>query len=217
MDTAALLAAVAARRPGLVAVPAFLDLAEPDLTAAVGGLGVATAVVLPLLFTEAFHTRVDSPAAVTAAAAATGTELITGAHLGVGPEVLAALRTRAAEADIDDATEILLLAVGSSDAGANRQVQLLAQRWAARAAPVRSARSSRPPSRGRPRRWPSPASPARSFRCSRPPACCSTRCARQAGSSGTAVAAPLGTLLAGLILQRYDEAVAAARQRCSPA
>ena len=60
--------AAQALRPGLVAVPAFLDLSEPDLTAAVAALrddlSVAEAIVLPLLFSEAYHATVDAPTAV---------------------------------------------------------------------------------------------------------------------------------------------------------
>ena len=51
---------------------AFLDLAEPDLNAVVGGQAAAghrRIVVVPLLFTVAFHATIDVPQAVVRAAA----------------------------------------------------------------------------------------------------------------------------------------------------
>lgn len=126
----ALLAAVAARRPGLLAVPAFLDLTEPDLTTAAGALSAPSAVVVPLLFTEAFHTKVDTPAAVAAAREATGVDLVVAGHLGTGDDVLGALRGQAERSEVGDDEEILLLAVGSSDESANGAVAALAEQWA---------------------------------------------------------------------------------------
>ena len=55
-----------AEQAQITAVPA-LDLAEPDLGAAVRQLaeaGHTTAVVVPLLFTEAYHATVDVPETV---------------------------------------------------------------------------------------------------------------------------------------------------------
>ncbi len=128
--------AVQELRPGLVTVPAFLDLSEPDLTAAVaalqGDLGVSEAVVLPLLFTEAFHARVDAPTAVREAQEATGVTLRLGGILGMGDEVLQALQDSAGRAHIAVHEAILLLAVGSSRDEANLAVHDLAERWSAR-------------------------------------------------------------------------------------
>ncbi len=215
METAALLAAVADLRPGLVAVPAFLDLAEPDLTAAVRAMGVDSAVVLPLLFTEAFHTRVDVPAAVAAASSATGADLLTGAHLGMGSGVLAALRTSAADAGIADNVEILLLAVGSSDAAANREVESLAQRWAAqRSGPVRAAFATTEPRAATALDGPEFGGAVVPLFAANGLLLDAVR--RQAADRRITVASPLGVLLAGLVLRRYDEALAA-RHRCSPA
>src|SRR6478735_6435737 len=96
--------AVQALRPGLVAVPAFLDLSEPDLTAAVAALQedgpIPEAIVLPLLFTEAFHAKVDAPTAVSEAEAATGVALRLGCILGMGEDVLQALEDSAGRAHI---------------------------------------------------------------------------------------------------------------------
>src|SRR6478609_9801036 len=87
--------AVQVLRPGLVAAPAFLDLSEPDLTAAVTkiqqDLPITEAIVLPLLFTEAFHARLDAPTAVREAEEATAVSLRLGGILGMGEDVLQAL------------------------------------------------------------------------------------------------------------------------------
>nr|WP_275889426.1 CbiX/SirB N-terminal domain-containing protein [Nakamurella flavida] len=137
----AVMAAVAELRPGLVTRPAYLDLMEPDLGQAVVALQqegeLARAVVLPLLFTQAFHATVDTPTAVGEVTGETGVELLVGDILGMGDEVLAALRAAARTADVPDDAAILLLAVGSSVQSANDAVHDLAGRWAAlRTGPV---------------------------------------------------------------------------------
>ena len=52
-----LMAAVGALRPGLEVASAFLDLSQPDLRTAVAAIGAHRAVVVPLLFAQAFHAR----------------------------------------------------------------------------------------------------------------------------------------------------------------
>ena len=54
------------------------------------------AIVLPLLFSEAFHATVDAPTAVREAQAATGVSLRLGGILGMGEDVLLALEDSAA-------------------------------------------------------------------------------------------------------------------------
>ena len=59
--------AAVAEQARIPAVPAYLDLAQPDLSTAAGSLadaGHATAVVVPLLFTEAYHATIDVPETV---------------------------------------------------------------------------------------------------------------------------------------------------------
>ena len=207
-DIEELLAAVAALRPGLTAVPAYLDLTEPDLPTAVEALDTPIGVVVPLLFTAAFHVQVDVPAAVRGSGS--GTELVVAEHLGLGEPVVQALVARAAEAGLDDHREILLLAVGSSDQGANAAVGDLADRWAARrTGPVRPAFAT--------------SEPRASDVLARPgfaglvvPLFVASgllldAIAKQAEPLGIPVAAPLGSLLAPLVLDRYDRAVQAAR------
>ena len=59
--------AAVAEQANITAVSAYLDLAQPDLGAAVRRLaeaGHTRAVVVPLLFTEAYHATVDVPQTV---------------------------------------------------------------------------------------------------------------------------------------------------------
>jgi sirohydrochlorin ferrochelatase len=207
-DVDELLAAVAGLRPGLTAVPAYLDLTEPDLPTSVTALGASAAVVVPLLFTAAFHVQVDVPAAVRDSG--NGTDLLVAEHLGLGEPVLQALVARARTTGIDDDREILLLAVGSSDEAANAAVGELAQRWAARrAGPVRAAFAT-----SAPRASDLLAVPG--FSGAVVPLFVASgllldATAKRAQPRGVPVAAPLGTLLAPLVLDRYDRAVRAAR------
>jgi sirohydrochlorin cobaltochelatase len=206
-DIDTLLAAVAALRPGLITRAAYLDLTEPDLPTAVADLDRPAAVVVPLLFTAAFHVQVDVPAAVRKSRK--GTDLLVAQHLGLGDDVLAALAARAARAGIEKDREILVLAVGSSDEAANAAVQGLADRWAARrAGPVRAAFAT--------------SSPRASDLLAEPGFCGAVvplfvasgllldATAKRARPLNIPVAAPLGTLLAHLVLHRYDQATLAA-------
>ena len=90
---AELMQAVADLRPGLRTSSAFLDLSHPDLPEAVRALTTPSAVVVPLLFAQAFHARVDVPEAVAAAAASTGVQLRTAEILGLGPAIRAAVES----------------------------------------------------------------------------------------------------------------------------
>ena len=121
-------AADAADRP---ARHAFLDLAEPDLAAVTAELAAAghrRAVVVPLLFTVAFHATVDVPQAVSAAAASAGIELEVSDILGTGDDVAAVLLNALADAGVAPGVPVLLFAVGSSNVGANAAVDELAAR-----------------------------------------------------------------------------------------
>ncbi len=76
---------------------AYLDLTDPDLAAVAADLataGVRRAVVVPLLFTDAFHARIDVPAAVTQAAESSGVELVLAPILGTGDDVVAVVADR---------------------------------------------------------------------------------------------------------------------------
>ncbi len=215
-----LMRAVALLRPGLVAVPAFLDLTEPDLTQAVSALQqdapereVTEAVVVPLLFSEAFHARVDAPVAVQEAAEATGVSLALAGILGMGEAVLEALEEAAGRAHISAHEAILLLAVGSSRAEANEAVHELAERWSARRlGPVWAGfATTGDPSAGEVLRR----AEAQGRRIGvvplfLAPGLLLDATARAALDMEAEVAEPLGTALAELVLHRYEEARVAA-------
>jgi sirohydrochlorin cobaltochelatase len=111
--------------------PAFLDLADPDLVTVVRRLAAAghtQAVVVPLLFTVAFHATVDVPEAVREAAVETGVELVVSEILGTGADVEELVRTSMVGAGVPAEDDVLLYAVGSSNAAANDAVHALASR-----------------------------------------------------------------------------------------
>jgi sirohydrochlorin ferrochelatase len=135
--------AAVAEQTGIITLPAYLDLAEPDLGGAARQLadaGHASAVVVPLLFTEAFHATVDVPETVRSVTESVSLQLIVTDILGTGDDVAQLLRECMASRGIDDRAAILLFAVGSSRPGANEAVVDLATRLAGdRRGPVRAA------------------------------------------------------------------------------
>jgi len=115
----------------ITAVPAYLELAEPDLAAAARQLaeaGHTAAVVVPLLFTEAFHATIDVPETVRDVSGSLPLDLVVADILGTGDEVADLLRESMVAAGIDDQSSILLFGVGSSKPAANETVFDLAAR-----------------------------------------------------------------------------------------
>lgn len=135
----ALVAETRALRPDLRIEAAFLDLSKPSLDTVVDKLvrgGVEEIVVVPLLLTEAFHARVDVPAAVAAAAARhPGLQIRATSILGLEPRFLEVLdqrlRTALATARVRELDALVLAAAGSSDPLANQSVARLARVWGA--------------------------------------------------------------------------------------
>ena len=131
-----------AQQGKITAVPAYLDLAEPDLSTAAAKLAAAghsAAVVVPLLFTEAYHATIDVPDTVRDVAASLPLQLVLADILGTGDDVADLLRQSMAAAGIADHSSVLLFAVGSSNPGANQAVVDLAARLAeVRHGPVRA-------------------------------------------------------------------------------
>lgn len=121
---------------------AYLDLTDPDLEAvavALAAADVRRAVVVPLLFTDAFHARIDVPDAVARAAASSGVELVLAPILGTGDDVVAVVAERLSAAGTAADEPILLYAVGSSRPEANAAVADLGDRLAVRrGTPVRA-------------------------------------------------------------------------------
>ena len=188
---------------------AFLDLAEPDLAAtaaALGDRGFRRAVVVPLLFTSAFHATVDVPGAVAAATAATGVDLTIADILGTGDDMLAVVAQSMRDARIAEQTDVLLYSVGSSDEAANDAVHDLAARLAAtRTGAVLAAFGTRPPRAAsvlaelkQPGIVPLFVSPGLLL----------DPLVTLAAERQLAMAPPLGDLVAPLLLQRYDAALA---------
>ncbi|MFC6086251.1 sirohydrochlorin chelatase [Sphaerisporangium aureirubrum] len=128
----ALLAEVRRARPSLEVRAAYLDHSRPALGEALSGLDEA--VVLPLLLTEAYHSRVDIPSALAEARRENPALRVTqGATLGPHPLLLAALERRLAEAGVplgDPSTAVVLVSAGSSDPHANAVIARTARRWA---------------------------------------------------------------------------------------
>jgi sirohydrochlorin cobaltochelatase len=125
-----LMAAVAVQAQ-IPALPAYLELAQPDLSAAarqLADVGHATAVVVPLLFTEAYHATVDVPETVRDVADSLPLQLVVADILGTDDDVAGLLIETMDEAGIDDHTSVLLFAVGSSNPEANAAVFDLAAR-----------------------------------------------------------------------------------------
>lgn len=133
---AALMDEVRRQRPDLDVRLSFLDLSAPrlpDTLAAVAADGHRSAVVVPLLLGHAFHARVDVPGAVARAARRhPGLHIATAAVLGGDPRLggAALRRLTAAAGPLDDpGLGVVLAAVGSSHAPANRAVAEVAAGW----------------------------------------------------------------------------------------
>jgi sirohydrochlorin ferrochelatase len=132
----AMLAQVRALRPDLRVDVAFLDHCAPSPAKVFDRLvraGFEEAVVVPLLLTDAFHARVDVPAAV----AATGRLHVCATPvLGFDPVMLhlldLRLRTALSAARVRELDGLVLAAAGSSDPLATRAVARVARQWGLR-------------------------------------------------------------------------------------
>jgi sirohydrochlorin cobaltochelatase len=141
--------AAVADQAKITTVPAYLDLAQPDLAAASRQLaeaGYTTGVVVPLLFTEAFHATVDVPETVRDVTGSLPLDLVVADILGTGDDVADLLGQSIVAAGIDDQSSVLLFGVGSSRPAANEAVFDLAARLAdGRRSPVRACFGTCPP------------------------------------------------------------------------
>lgn len=136
----ALVGEVRKMRPDLRIEAAFLGLSKPSFPTVVDKLvraGYDEIVVVPLLLTEAFHAKVDVPAAI--AAMETRHENLkvrASGILGLEAIFLEVLdrRLRAAlkDARVRELDALVLAAAGSSDALANQAVTRLARLWGTR-------------------------------------------------------------------------------------
>lgn len=113
------LTALAGEIAGVDALAAHLEFDEPSLAAAAAlaaERGHDDAIVVPLLFTRAFHARHDVPEALEQARAVTGINLRLAEGLGTGPEIAAVLAERLA-ADAPEGAHVALYPAGTSDPG----------------------------------------------------------------------------------------------------
>lgn len=126
----ALVDRVRAMLPEVRVDEAFVDVQEPEIDAVVAAVPAgAASVVVPVLLSTGFHTRVDIARAV---AAAPGPCVATAA-LGPHPLLAELLAERLHAAGLDAATdEVVLAAAGSSDPAAAVDVAAMAELLAAR-------------------------------------------------------------------------------------
>lgn len=114
---------------GVDAMSSHLDFTEPTLTDAAclfADKGLREAVVVPLLFTHAFHARHDVPAALEEAQAISGLELHLAPGLGTGEAVKTVLARRLAF-DAPEGAHVLLYVVGTSCPKATAGIKKLAE------------------------------------------------------------------------------------------
>ena len=153
-----LVAEVKAIRPDLRVETAFLELSKPSFDTVVDRLvkaGHDEIVVVPLLLTEAYHAKVDVPAAIERAMARhEGLRIHASKVLGMEATFLEVLDTRLRDAlkaaRVRELDALVLAAAGSSDALANQSVARMARTWGARhRLPVTAAyASAAPPATG---------------------------------------------------------------------
>lgn len=136
----ALVGEVRNMRPDLRIEAAFLGLSKPSFPTVVDKLvkaGYDEIVVVPLLLTEAYHAKVDVPAAIAAVEAKhENLRVRASSILGLETIFLEVLdrRLRAAlkAARVRELDALVLAAAGSSDALANQAVTRLARLWGTR-------------------------------------------------------------------------------------
>ncbi|KHO30097.1 sirohydrochlorin chelatase [Corynebacterium minutissimum] len=117
----------AGKLAGVPAMSAHLEFNEPTLEAVAQEMaqrGERDAVVVPLLFTEGYHQRVDVPAAINGATASSGLPLRRARGLGTGEDMAQLLAARVPAG----ADKVVVYSVGSSDEQANAAVADLARR-----------------------------------------------------------------------------------------
>jgi sirohydrochlorin ferrochelatase len=115
-------------RPGLRVITSYLDHAVPTPVQALAGLTSADAVVLPLLLTPAYHSKIDIPGVLAdVRSLRPHLDLRTSGTLGPHPLMLDALERRLGSPDPD--TAVVLVSAGSSDPSANAVIAQMARDW----------------------------------------------------------------------------------------
>jgi sirohydrochlorin ferrochelatase len=112
------------RLPGVDVRAAYLGHAAPSLPRVLGAVRGDDATVLPLLLTDAYHSKVDIPRLLPRTARY-------GQPLGPDPLLIAALERRLAECGVTPGpdTSVVLAAAGSGDPAANAAIRRMAEAW----------------------------------------------------------------------------------------
>ena len=123
---------------GLDVVTAYLDHAPPSPAQVLSALrrrGARSVVVLPLLLTDAYHSKTDIPAILRAASATLpGLRIRYGATLGPHPALIRAMERRLVQAGVriaEPGTAVVLATAGSTDPAAATVTSRLAHDWQA--------------------------------------------------------------------------------------
>lgn len=121
---------IAAQRPGLDVREAYVDVQHPQLPAVLDGLPAGVpAVVVPLLLSVGFHTKVDIARAVGARKEdPAGGPTAAAEPLGPDDRLAALLQRRLQEAKVPDSESVVLAAAGSSRPDAAAAVEDVAER-----------------------------------------------------------------------------------------
>jgi sirohydrochlorin ferrochelatase len=134
----ALVAAARQDRPDLRLETAYLDHCAPSVGQAVSALeaaGERDVVVVPLLLSAAYHSKVDVPGVLRDAGSRhPRIALRRSGVLGPHPLLLGALRRRLGEAGVapgDPGTAVVLASAGTSDAAARALLEQVAAQWQA--------------------------------------------------------------------------------------
>lgn len=115
--------------PGVPVAEAFVDVQEPSIDRIVADLPAdATAIIIPLLLSTGFHTKVD----IARAAGSADGRVIAAPALGPSPLLADLLAARLAAVALEAEDAVVLAAAGSSDPAASVDVAAMADLLRAR-------------------------------------------------------------------------------------
>lgn len=124
---------------GLQAATAYLGHAAPSpsqVLGAMAGSGARTVIALPLLLSDAYHSKTDIPAMLHAARATLpNLQILCTPPLGPHPLLIRAMERRLAQVGVrpgDPGTAVVVAAAGSSSPTADAAIRHLARDWQAR-------------------------------------------------------------------------------------
>ena len=121
-EVARALTAAAEERLGIPATCSYVELCEPSFASVIAQPWAGPTVVVPLLLSTGFHVRHDLPEAVAAAPVAPGSPVLLGPALGPDPLLAEAQADRLRTAGARPGQRVVLVAAGSSDPLAMRDL-----------------------------------------------------------------------------------------------